>query len=126
MAGKSIGENLKKTIHEEIGEMLQDFPAADLIALLRNMVPLWQLFDVDDESDWVANIVGEEDESNVRMIRALFLVSKLSDACSGMLCRISFKHKGFWKRLEAFREELKAEEIKQAGEQYLNNVKEAM
>ena len=98
---------MKKTLEQELAEMLEDFPAKELIELLRNIAPMWKLFDVDDDRDWVVDEVGEENEGNVRILRSFYLVSKLADNCAALLCRIKFRHGGLWKRMEKIRDDVK-------------------
>ncbi len=87
-------------MNTEINEFLETWDSEQMIAFLRDIIPLFVLFDVDDESDWVKEAVGEEDTVNVRLVRAFYLVSKIAENHAGRLASIKAKHKNLWKRME--------------------------
>lgn len=90
----------KKTIEEEIINFLEIWDCKQQIAFLRDIIPLFELFDVEDENDWVKNIVGEENERNVRLVRMIYLVSKIAEFHAGRLCRVNTNFKNLWKKIE--------------------------
>lgn len=90
----------KKTIEKELEEFLQTWNCEQMTAFLRDIIPLFELFDVEDENDWVANEVGKENEQNVRLVRTMYLVSRIAEFHAGKLCTLKINHKGLWKRLE--------------------------
>jgi len=90
----------KKTLEQEINEFFQVCHADKLCDFLRDIIPLFELYDVQDENDWVKDEVGEENERNVRMIRTVYLMSRLAEFQSGMLCTIRAQFKDLYKRME--------------------------
>ncbi len=89
-----------KTIESEINEFLDLWDCAALVSFLKDIIPLFELYDVEDEDDWVKNAVGEGDTRNVRLIRTVYLVSRIAEFHAGKLCTIKAKHPQLWKRLE--------------------------
>ena len=71
-----------------------------MIAFLRDIIPLFELYDVEDENDWVKNAVGEEDERNVRLVRTVYLMSKIAEFHAGKLCSLKIHFKDLWQRME--------------------------
>jgi len=69
-------------------------------AFLRDIIPIFELYDVDGEDDWVADAVGDENTQNVRLIRTVYLVSRIAEFHAGKLCSISIKFKDIYRRLE--------------------------
>jgi len=61
---------------------------------------LLELYNVDEDNDWVKDVVGDEDVRTVRLIRTVYLVSKLAQKHSGMLSVINIRFKDLWKRME--------------------------
>jgi len=93
-------QNKKHTIEYQINSFLEDFGCNDLISFLRDIIPLFELYDVDDEDDWVKDKVGELNERNVRLIRTVYLMSKIADFHAGKLCTLKTKYKELWKKME--------------------------
>lgn len=75
-----------------------------MINFLRDIIPLFELYDVEDEDDWVKEAVGEENERNVRLIRTVYLMSKIAENHSGSLASIRMNFKEIWKRIEKSQE----------------------
>ncbi len=90
----------KKTIEDELNEFLEIWDAGKTIDFLSEIMPLIDLYSTDKEEDWVAEIVGMDDANNVRLIRTVYLLSKISDFYSGILCKTSVHHPALWKRIE--------------------------
>lgn len=90
----------KRPVDRDLANMLTDFPAKDLISFLNDIMPLFELYDVEDDNDWVEEEVGKEATNNVRVIRTFYLMSKIADNHAGMLVRIKTKYKGLWERME--------------------------
>lgn len=94
----------KKSIETEINEFLEYFDCQKMTNFLRDIIPLFELYDVEDEDDWVKEAVGEENERNVRLIRTVYLMSKIAENHSGILTSIKVNHRNIWKRLEKTQE----------------------
>lgn len=90
----------KKDIETEINEFLNYFDCQKLTSFLRDIIPLFELYDVEDEDDWVKEAVGEENERNVRLIRTVYLMSKIAENHSGTFASLKIRHKDLWQRLE--------------------------
>lgn len=94
----------KKDIQTEINEFLEYFDCQKMTNFLRDIIPLFELYDVEDEDDWVKEAVGEENERNVRLIRTVYLMSKIAENHSGALASIRMNFKEIWKRIEKTQE----------------------
>ena len=90
----------KKSVEQEINEFLQVFGKSDLTNLLNDILPLLELYNVDDSSDWIRDAVGKEDCNNVRLIRTVYLVSWLCEMHATKLCSVKVQFKDLWKRIE--------------------------
>jgi len=90
----------KKTIEDDINAFLEKWDCKQQIAFLRDIIPLFELYDVEDESDWVKEAVGEENERNVRLIRTVYLVSIIAENHAGILCSIKMNFKNIFKRMQ--------------------------
>jgi hypothetical protein len=67
---------------------------------LRDIIPLFELYDVEDENDWVKEAVGESNERNVRLIRTVYLVSRIAEFHTGVLASLKMNFKDLYKRME--------------------------
>jgi hypothetical protein len=93
------------TIEQEINGFLELWGIKDLVDFMEAVFPVFELYDVDKDDDWVRDQVGELNERNVRLIRTVYLMSKISDKFAGKLATINCKHKNLWKRLEDVKNE---------------------
>lgn len=90
----------KKTIEQEINEFLQWWDYEHISDFFRYIEPLLELYSVTEKEDWVANAVGEDNATNVRLIRTVYIVSKMCEAFGGRFININTRFKGLYKRLE--------------------------
>ncbi len=90
----------KKTVEQEINEFLERWDCKQMVAFMHDVIPLMELYNVDEEEDWVKDIVGDEDLRNVRLIRTVYLVSKIAEKHSGMLCMLKIQHKNLHSRMQ--------------------------
>lgn len=90
----------KKTLEEEINEFLEYWDCDQMCAFLRDIEPLFELYNVTEEDDWVADAVGKEDERNVRLIRTVYLISRIAEFHTGKLSLVKVNFKDIYRRLE--------------------------
>lgn len=90
----------KKTIEQEINEFLEKWDCKQLTLFVNDIIPLLQLYDVDEEDDWVRDSVGEDNLRNVRLIRTVYLISKIAENHSAALCSTKMNFRNIFKRLE--------------------------
>lgn len=90
----------KKDIEEQIKDFLQLWDGQQMIDFLRDIIPLFELFDVDDENDWVLDEVGADNEQNVRLVRFIYLVSRIAERHTGRLARVKSSHPKLCNQLE--------------------------
>jgi len=95
---------LKKTIESEINEFLDLWNFKEMSSFLSDIIHLLHLYDVDEQDDWVREAVGgsEENVQTVRLIRTVYLLSKIADKHASKLCKVNVHFKNLWKRLEQF------------------------
>lgn len=90
----------KKTIEQEINEFFDIWDVENLTAFFRDVFPLLELYNVDQDDDWVRDAVGDDNLQNVRLIRTVYLMSKIAENHAGKLAITSAKFKRIWRRLE--------------------------
>ncbi len=90
----------RKTLEQEINEFLEKWDAEKMTSFLRDIVPIFELYDVADEGDWVEDAVGKSNERNVRLIRTVYLISKLAESHAGTLAHLKINFKDLYKRME--------------------------
>lgn len=73
-----------------------------MTSFLREIIPLFELYDVEDETDWVKDEVGEENERNVRLIRTVYLMSRIAEFHTDRLCTLKIKFRDLWRRMEKY------------------------
>ncbi len=90
----------KKTTNELINEFLQEWDCEKMQGFFRDVIPLIELYDVEESDDWLKEAVGEDDERNVRLVRTVYLVSKIAEFHAPRLCSLNIKYKDLWRKLE--------------------------
>lgn len=92
---------MKKTIEEEINEFIEFWDIDSLTSILTDSFQLIHLYNVDESDDWVKEVVGEDDLRNVRLIRTVYLLSKMAHMYAGKLVRTKMDFPNLWLRLES-------------------------
>lgn len=70
-------------------------------SFLREIIPLVELYyDVNEETDWIRQTVAEEDIDHVRLMRTVYLISKIASFHASKLCKIGVDFRNLWKRIE--------------------------
>lgn len=90
----------KKSLEEQIERFFNDWNCIQMTDFLRDIIPILELYDNTDTT--IDDAVGNDDEAirNVRMVRMVYLVSRLADLYSGKLCRLKADYKNLWKKIE--------------------------
>lgn len=90
---------MKQTLEAEIESFVESFGSKELCAFFKDVFPLFELYNVEEDDDWVKDTVGELNVKNVRLIRTVYLMSKIAENHAGKLCLINMNFKNLWKRL---------------------------
>lgn len=96
----------RRSLEEEINVFLEEWDSEQMVSFLRETIALFELFDIEDEDDWVKEVVGEENSREVRMIRAVYLISRIAEFHSAKLCKLNIHFKGLWRKMEKVRSDL--------------------
>ena len=90
----------KKTLESEIEEFLKMWGVDEQISFLREVLYLFEMYDINDESDWVANAVGDDNERNFRLLRTVYIMSRVAAIHASTLSAINCRFKDLWKKME--------------------------
>jgi hypothetical protein len=90
----------RRDLDQEINAFLEMWDLNQLCAFMQDILPLIELYNVDEEDDWVRDAVGEEDTRNVRLLRTVYLISKIADAHASILFNLKIRFKDIHKRME--------------------------
>lgn len=92
----------KKTLDEEMSEFLDLWNLENISRLLRDILPIYELYDVTKEDDWVESLVGGDDDNvrTIRLIRTVYLISRLAEFHAGKLVSTNVNFKKMWKKIE--------------------------
>ena len=96
----------KITIEQEVSLFLEAWNLQDMQSFLREIMALAELFDVDEESDWVLTQVGADDCANIRLIKAAYIISRLAEFHGGKLLKVRMDFKNLWQRMEQSTKEI--------------------
>lgn len=92
----------KKTLEDQINEFLEVWNFEEMATFLRNVIPLIELYDVDENDDWVKKTVkgNEEEIETVRLIRTVYLLSKISKDHAAKFAYVNVHFKDLWKKMQ--------------------------
>lgn len=90
----------KRTVEQKIEGFLQIWDQESMIGLLSELAELFVLYDIEEMDDWLQREVGEDDTRNVRLIRTVYLISRVSELYAGRMCRSKMEFKDLWKELK--------------------------
>lgn len=92
----------KITLEEEINDFLDIWDGKQLTSFMRDIFPLFELYNVDDEDDWLEKHVGggEENVRTIRLVRTVYLVSRMVENQSAIFCNLNFNYKNLWRKME--------------------------
>lgn len=90
----------KSTLEDDINKFLEIWGVDDMLDFIRELGSVYELYDVNEDDDWVTNKVGKENESNVRIVRTVYIISRMAEMFSGKLCVTKMNLPLLHKRLE--------------------------
>lgn len=90
----------KNSIEDEINAFINFWDVHSMTNLISDLVPIFELYDVDEEDDWVEQAVGEENQQNIRLIKTVYLISRLSEHHAEKLAVAKVKFPKLWRRME--------------------------
>ena len=91
---------MARNIEEEINAFITYFTLERLQGFLLDVIPIIELYNVEEDDDWVENSVGKDDVQNVRLIRTVYLMSRIAEFHAGMLSTMKVRYRDLWKRME--------------------------
>lgn len=94
----------KFTIEEEINQALDYWDVNHMTSLLEDLIEIYRIYETDE--DWSIDNLKEENYVTVRLIRTVYLISKLADNHAGALAVFKSKFPKLWKRIEKSGDEL--------------------
>ena len=92
----------KHTIEEEINSFLEIWDCNQICDFLRDIIPIFELYYLDDDNDWVMEEIGgdEEETRTIRLIRTVYLISKIAENHAGRLANTKIKFKNLFIKME--------------------------
>jgi hypothetical protein len=96
----------QKNLNDQLNDFMEVWGAPELIQFLKDILPFFELYDVDDHDDWVEKKVGKEDTQNVRLARTIYLLSKFCAHHSGRMARTNCEFKDLWIKMEKVHDEI--------------------
>ncbi len=69
----------KKNLEQEINGFLEYWDCNTMCSFLRDIIHVFELYDVEDENDWITEAVGEEEARTIRLIRTVYLISRIAE-----------------------------------------------
>ena len=90
----------KKTLEDQINAFLEMWDVDRQVAFLKDILPLFELFDVEDEKDWVVEAVGEGNQVHFRLLRTVYIMSTIAEKHAGRLASIKVNFPELHKRME--------------------------
>jgi len=90
----------KRDLESDVNDFLSIWDKNKVSEFLRDIIPLFVLYHIDKDAKEFDERIGEEDESMVRVLRTIYLISKLAHVHAGELCLLNVHFKDLWLRME--------------------------
>ena len=97
-----------KSIEDEIQDLFEEWMPKKICDFMKDILHIFELYDLPDDEDWIAKEVGPENERNVRVIRTFYLLSKFAEKHAASLVRLNVKNSNLYNRLEKVRNSIKS------------------
>lgn len=101
----------KSDINAEIQELFETWDHITLEKFLFLLFPLYEMYDISEDNDWIKNYVGEKHLSDVCKARTAYFLSKISDFFSGKFSMTKIRHGRLWEQMEKIQNEENAKNI---------------
>lgn len=89
-----------KSVEQEINDFLDIWTFDRMSSFLDMVMHLVKVYDVDEKEDWIADECGPDNARNVRMLRTVYMMSKIADFHGPTFLRINMEFKDLWKRMK--------------------------
>lgn len=96
----------KKTLEEDIIDFIQYWDFDQMQKFMQDMFPLFELFQCGENEDLISKTVKKEDEINVRLIRMVYLISRVAEFHAGKLAGVKANFKDLYLKIEKQAEEV--------------------
>lgn len=96
-------KKVRKSVDELIGECFLFLGETQMLGkFLKDAASLFELYHYEDDNDWVHAEVGGDQENvdNIRIVRTVYLMSKIASFHAGKLCSLSCTFPDLWKKIE--------------------------
>jgi hypothetical protein len=91
----------KRDLEEELNEFMSVWDKKKVASLLKDMIPFFELFHIDEGAEEeFEEYEGEVYEAQVRILRTVYLLSRLAHTHAGDLCLMNARFKNLWVRME--------------------------
>lgn len=90
----------QKDLNQEMAEFLLAWDGHKMTQFLRDAYEIFELYNIRPGKDWVADLVGEFDKDDVRVVRTIYLMSKLAQNFGAELLKLHCQFKGLPVRME--------------------------
>jgi|SRR6185369_3653843 len=91
---------IPQTIEEEINDFLCLWGHEEFRSFLGHVLPIVELYNVDETNDWVRDEVGQEHTRSVRLARTAYLLSRFAESQASRLFNTNIRFKNLWRRME--------------------------
>ena len=90
----------KQNIEDLLNSALDYWDSQKIVELLRDTAEFFYLYYTENDKDWVKEEIESEDDVNIRLIRTVYLISKLAENHTGALLSFKLKFPKLWEKME--------------------------
>lgn len=92
-------KKIKRTLNEETLDFINFLTDKDTIEFMQILDDYYKAFDVEENNDWVAEEVGKENATLIRMIKTCVMFSQIAELYTGKLLIIKTKFPMYFKKM---------------------------
>lgn len=90
---------LNRTVEEEINAFLNVYGPETFKLFLKDVEPLYDLYNSVDDEEWIEECEGVAEINDIRLIRSVYLMSKVADLHALDLAKMKSNFRGLWIRM---------------------------
>jgi hypothetical protein len=90
---------MNRTIEEEINDFLNTYGPATFKVFLEDVEPLYDLYNSVEDEDWMEACDDVGEVNDIRLIRSVYLMSKIADLHALNLSKMRNSFRGLWIRM---------------------------
>lgn len=90
----------EEELETKVARFFEKWSFDDLNDCARYFLEFLEIFQLDEEFDWDKEVLQDENNRNIKIIRCMYVMTKFADMYGSKLLATKLEFKSLWKKLE--------------------------